>query len=213
MKIIGTLKKILPIKFKTFLKKFRKFNSINNIDKKLLKYLDFKDGFYIECGANDGVNQSNTWYFEKTLNWRGILIEPNKKIFKDLKKNRSSRNIFKNVALVSKDFRSKNKKGYLNENNLESKFTETNNSVNQKVSVDTLSNILKECSIYKINFFSLDVEGYEEEVLKGLNLDIFDIDHLLIETSNFKRINFMLKNYNYIFKEKLSANDYLFKKK
>jgi len=96
MKIISTLKKILPIKFKTFLKKFRKFNSINNIDKKLLKYLDFKDGFYIECGANDGVNQSNTWYFEKTLNWRGILIEPNKKIFKDLKKNRSCRNIFKN---------------------------------------------------------------------------------------------------------------------
>jgi len=59
----------------------------------------------------------------------------------------------------------------------------------------------------------LDVEGYEEEVLKGLNLDIFDIDYLLIETSNFKRINFMLKNYNYIFQEKLNANDYLFKKK
>ncbi len=175
--------------------------------------MDFKDGFYIECGANDGVNQSNTWYFEKTLNWRGILIEPNKKIFKDLKKNRSSRNIFKNVALVSKDFRSKNKKAYLNENNLESKLTETNNSVNQKVSIDTLSNILKEYSIYKINFFSLDVEGYEEEVLKGLNLDIFDIDYLLIETSNFKRISFMLKNYNYIFQEKLSAHDYLFKKK
>lgn len=110
MKIISALKKILPIKFKTFLKKFRKFNSINNIEKKLLKYLDFKDGFYIECGANDGVNQSNTWYFEKKLNWRGILIEPNKKIFKDLKKNRTSRNIFKNVALVSKDFKSKNKK-------------------------------------------------------------------------------------------------------
>jgi FkbM family methyltransferase len=202
MRIISTLKKILPIKFKTFLKKFRKFNSINNIDKKLLKYLDFKDGFYIECGANDGVNQSNTWYFEKTLNWKGILIEPNKKIFKDLKKNRSSRNIFKNVALVSKDFKSKNKKIYLNENNLESKLTETNNLVNQKVSVDTLSNILKEYSIYKINFFSLDVEGYEEEVLKGLNLDIFDIDYLLIETSNFKRISFKLKNYNYIFQEK-----------
>jgi|688.fasta_scaffold532281_1 FkbM family methyltransferase len=213
MRIISTLKKILPIKFKTFLKKFRKFNSINNIDKKLLKYLDFKDGFYIECGANDGVNQSNTWYFEKTLNWKGILIEPNKKIFKDLKKNRSSRNIFKNVALVSKDFKSKNKKIYLNENNLESKLTETNNLVNQKVSVDTLSNILKEYSIYKINFFSLDVEGYEEEVLKGLNLDIFDIDYLLIETSNFKRISFKLKNYNYIFQEKLSAHDYLFKKK
>jgi hypothetical protein len=84
--MINILKKILPVRFKTFLKKFRKFNSINNLDKKLLKYLNFKNGFYIECGANDGVNQSNTWYFEKSLNWIGILIEPNKQIFQELKK-------------------------------------------------------------------------------------------------------------------------------
>ncbi len=51
-----------------------------------MKYLNFKDGFYIECGANDGVNQSNTWYFEKSLNWKRILIEPNKKSFSELKK-------------------------------------------------------------------------------------------------------------------------------
>ncbi len=39
--MISILKKILPAKFKIFLKKFRKFNSINNLDKKLLKYLKF----------------------------------------------------------------------------------------------------------------------------------------------------------------------------
>ena len=107
MKIISLFKKILPTKFKTFLKKHRKFNAINNLDKKLLKYINFKNGFYIECGANDGVNQSNTWYFEKCLNWKGILIEPNKKIFKELIKNRSPNNIFENVALVSEDFKIK----------------------------------------------------------------------------------------------------------
>jgi hypothetical protein len=36
------------------------FNAINNLDKKLLKYINFKNVFYIECGANDGVNQSNS---------------------------------------------------------------------------------------------------------------------------------------------------------
>jgi len=210
--MISILKKILPTKFKTFLKKFRKFNSINNLDKKLLKYLNFKEGFYIECGANDGVNQSNTWYFEKILNWRGVLIEPNKTSFKNLKNNRSSKNIFRNVALVSEDFKNKNEEIYLSENNLESKLTNAVSPLSQKVATETLNNILKELNINKINFFSLDVEGYEEEVLKGLNLDIFDIDYILIETNNFDKINFMLKNCNYILKEKLSFHDYLFKK-
>jgi FkbM family methyltransferase len=210
--MISILKKILPTKFKTFLKKFRKFNSINNLDKKLLKYLNFNNGFYIECGANDGVNQSNTWYFEKVLNWRGILIEPNKTSFKNLKNNRSSKNIFRNVALVSEDFKNKNEEIYLSENNLESKLTNIANPLSQKVATETLNNILKELNVNKINFFSLDVEGYEEEVLKGLNLNIFDIDYILIETNNFDKINFILKNFNYILQEKLSFHDYLFKK-
>ena len=51
----------------------------------MLKYINYKKGFYIECGANDGVNQSNTWYFEKTK-WKGILIEPVNEVFKELKK-------------------------------------------------------------------------------------------------------------------------------
>ena len=100
---------------------------------------------------------SNTWYYEKTLNWKGVLIEPNKTIFNDLKNNnlknnRSVKNIFKNVALVSKDFKSA-KKFYLTDDNLQSKITFKNNHTNQQVSADTLSNILKEEGIYKINFF------------------------------------------------------------
>jgi len=205
--MFNILKKILPVRFKTFLKKFRKFNSINNLDKKLLKYLNFKDGFYIECGANDGVNQSNTWFFEKSLNWRGILIEPNKKIFEELKKNRSSKNIFENVALVSESF---SKKIYLTNNNLESKVTGNIDNNNIEVFTSTLNHILKKNKIYKINLFSLDVEGYEVEVLKGLNLNFFDIDYILIETNDFDKINFMLKNCNYRFEKKLSFHDYLF---
>ena len=69
------------VKFKTKLKKIRKFNALNQLDKKMLDYINFSNGFFIECGANDGVNQSNTWYFEKYLNWHGILIEPLKNKF------------------------------------------------------------------------------------------------------------------------------------
>ena len=96
---MSLLTSIFSKKLKTFFKKFRKFNALNKLDKKILKYINFYDGYFIECGANDGVDQSNTWYFEKYLNWHGLLIEPLTKQFIELKKNRSQKNHFYNVAL------------------------------------------------------------------------------------------------------------------
>jgi hypothetical protein len=57
--------------------KFKKFSGLNKIDKDLIKYIKYKNGFYIELGANDGISQSNTLFLEKYKNWSGILIEPN----------------------------------------------------------------------------------------------------------------------------------------
>ena len=74
--IPDSIKGLFTAKFKTYFKKFRKFNALQEIDKKMLKYINYRNGYYIECGANDGVNQSNTWYYEKCLDWKGILIEP-----------------------------------------------------------------------------------------------------------------------------------------
>ena len=55
---------------------FRKTKpSLDGIDDKLRKYLDFKNGFFIEAGANDGYSRSNTYYLEKKLGWTGLLVE------------------------------------------------------------------------------------------------------------------------------------------
>ena len=93
-KYLIRFKGLFSTKLKTYIKKFRSFNGYENLDKKMLKYINYSDGFYIECGANDGVNQSNTWYYEKKLNWKGLLIEPIDDIYKELKKNRSDKNFF-----------------------------------------------------------------------------------------------------------------------
>ncbi|MGB3512174.1 MAG: tetratricopeptide repeat protein [Microcoleaceae cyanobacterium] len=53
----------------------RKSFALNQLDIKLTPYLSWENGFFIEAGANDGISQSNSLYFEKYKKWQGILIE------------------------------------------------------------------------------------------------------------------------------------------
>jgi hypothetical protein len=46
-------KGLLPIKIKTYLKKLKKFIAYHNRDKKLLNYINYKNRFCIDCGADD----------------------------------------------------------------------------------------------------------------------------------------------------------------
>jgi FkbM family methyltransferase len=210
------IKGLIPRKLKTFLKKFFNFNGYLGLDKKMREFISYKSGFYIECGANNGVDQSNTWYYEKKLGWSGILIEPQKNVFKELKKNRSKKNFFENCALKSvtqSNFKvlyacpsdtlitrsSKNSSRYVK------KFT---------IKAKTLHSILQKYRApSRIDFFSLDVEGDELNVLNGINFSKYIFSNILVETMQFKKINFFLKKRGYIFKKKLSDGDYLFQKK
>jgi FkbM family methyltransferase len=195
-------------KTKTFFKKFRKFNALNNLDKKLLQYINYKNGFYIECGANDGVDQSNTWHFEKFKNWHGILIEAHPEIFRELKKNRGKRNILVNKFLVSNNYKSKTVN--IANNDLISKFSNTNEKSSLSTPI-TLTEVLKNSNAPKlIDLFSLDVEGYEFEVLEGIDFENYKFKYFLIETNNFDKLNSFLIAKKYKFIDSLSNHDYLF---
>ena len=50
------------------------YHSINELDKQLEKYVNYDNGFYVELGANDGINQSNSLFFELKRNWRILQI-------------------------------------------------------------------------------------------------------------------------------------------
>ena len=72
----------------------------------------------------------------------------------------------------------------------------------------------------EIDFFSLDVEGAEFEVLDGIDFSENKINYFLIETSNFKKLKLFLEKKDFKFVSRLSNynlinlpdyGDYLFK--
>lgn len=199
---------------------------MDNYIENLLKIVDYENGVYIECGANDGVTQSYTYELEKR-NWTGILVEPSIQAFQKCVKNRSSRNIFINCALVSDNSNTEVFGDF--DGNLMSSVggKRLNRTFLDSVPCRTLTSILDEYNINNIDLFSLDVEGYELNVLKGLNFDRYSPKYLLIEiySYNFDELLEFLKernyelvvsttNFNYIDNPFWDGthNDYLFKK-
>ena len=75
----------------------------------------------------------------------------------------------------------------------------------------TLNQILSELKkIKKIDFFSLDTEGTELEILEGLNFDHYKVNYILIESRNINQTVKFFKNKNYKLIDHLDDKDYLF---
>jgi len=75
----------------------------------------------------------------------------------------------------------------------------------------TLNSLLLEASAPRlIDFLSLDVEGAELDVLKGLDFNNFRFKYRVIECRNISNLESFLSNKPYKLIEKLSNHDYLF---
>lgn len=155
------------------------------IDLKILPYIkDIENGFFVEAGALDGVFMSNTKLLED-LGWTGILIEPSYLAWQKCTKNRKA--ISEHCALVSKDYDQPTIMGnflYDGEDGKGAWSTicrDNPDTLNVPVKAKTLASILKKHHIKKVDLLSLDVEGYELEVLKGIDFGAVDIRNILIE--------------------------------
>jgi FkbM family methyltransferase len=203
--------------------------SLNDLDRKLAKYLDFRDGFFIEAGANDGYQQSNTYFLETRLGWRGVLVEGIPELFARCQALRKRSESF-NCALVSAGFPDPTitmhfaglmsvVEGSLKSSKAQAAHVHAGLDVQRlaasysvEVPARTLASILDgipEAST--IDFFSLDVEGHELEVLKGLDLTRYRPRYILVEARFFDEVDQYLAQSDYELVEQLSHHDYLYR--
>ena len=203
-------------------RRYRVYASLNDLDRKIEKYLPNK-GVFIEAGANDGLNQSNTLFLARRYGWNGILIEPVPRLHARCMKNRKESQSV-NAALVSPgesgkfielidvDLMTQVKCSIsFNANEDKLKEAETIQGIKRsEVSVigRTLSEIIDDSPFHAIDFLSLDVEGFEIEVLRGITNQIHFPEWILIETSDIQGVLNVL-NGRYKTIEKLSEHDYL----
>lgn len=143
-------------------------------DKWVCETLDFKKGgFFVEIGAYDGIQTSNTYVLEKSLGWGGICIEANPSAFSKLQKNRSSINTSVAVSTY---------KGFCG-------FGSDSIISNQGTTpCDTLSNILLDCGAPNyIDYISLDVEGLEWDILNTFDFNKWKVNLWTIEHNLYCR--------------------------
>ena len=173
------------------------------LDYKLDNIINKTNGFFIELGAHDGLMQSNTAYFEFTKNWNGILIEPSKNAYEQCINNRTKCHVV-NYCCVSDEYHYNKINGDFNGVTMSSVDGSRLNN-NKLIEVDSIQ-LEKILDTYfmcynniEIDFLSLDVEGYEYNVLKGLNLNKYKPKYILIEIyiSNYDMIIDLLNKNNY----------------
>jgi FkbM family methyltransferase len=131
-----------------------------------------KNGYFLDIGAYDGIQTSNSYYLEKELNWNGICVEANPDIFNILKNNRKSINI--NCAVSDHIGEC-----YFNNDKI------TNNPNHIKVNTLDLYTLLKEYNSPKyIDYLSIDIEGHEVNVFNKFfekNENFYTFGYLTVE--------------------------------
>jgi FkbM family methyltransferase len=202
-----------------------------DIERKLGQYFGDIRGVFIEAGANDGIAQSNTYWLEKMRGWSGLLVEPAPAMAALCKKNRPKSTVVNAALVATADITSikiaaVGLYGYVTgslsgpeheaEHRRRGASTAGLSSVEEikdiEVPAATLESIIDEAGFGKIDFFSLDVEGYELNVLRGMNMKKHRPRYLMVEALGPEKLLAEFSAY-YEFVEQITPQDVLLRSK
>ncbi len=218
---------------KIFLKKFIDcFKNVKNINSQLYQdvFASFVignqfDKTFLEFGATDGLELSNSFMLENTLNWSGVLSEPSPQWHEVLKENRKYTKIIKKCIWSESgkilDFFMSDRGNFstLNEFIDSDKYsmplnTESRKKAGKLITVETISlnDVIKEYfNNISPSYISIDTEGSEFKILESFNFEnyrpkVFTVEHNFTELQSKIDELMVSKNYQRIFR-KLTSFD------
>ncbi len=199
----------------------------------LLKVLDgMRDGFFVEVGGNDGYVQDPTYYLEKALGWKGIIIEP-LPIHGLCRQNRRGSLVddsasisfdaynagIRSVELIDVNAMSVVKGAMENER----EWTEAGARVTKtpprviRVQAKPAQEVIDRLNTLRrqIDLLVVDVEGYEIEVIKGIDFSVNAPTFIMLEIHTDKRkmeIDTFLLGHRYVEIAQVSDKDFIYKR-
>jgi FkbM family methyltransferase len=185
-----------------------------------------RGGFFIEIGAYDGISLSNSYYFEKHLDWKGICVEPVAEIFEKLIHNRNCTCINSSIAENDgiEDFY------YITGNHpmgtkycsglvkhypenflkiIEKEIQECGGAKQlKKMPCMTPGTIFKKHEIEHIDYLSIDVEGAEMSILTSIDFEKVKINAISVENLHFgEAVKNYLENAGFKFIKKIGYDE------
>ena len=181
----------------------------------VLYFLGMKrEGKYLEFGASNGIELSNSFLLEKAYGWKGVLAEPSPQWQSQLKANRPKSQIL-NECIYSETGKIINffvsKLGVLStinefrDSDIESMpdNAKSRNNDGYIVKVPTISLddvFIKYFNGERIDYMSVDTEGSEFLILSNFNFDKYGPKIVTVEhnfTSSEKKLDILFEENNY----------------
>jgi FkbM family methyltransferase len=154
-----------------------------------------RDGFFVEFGATDGVNLSNTYLLERSFGWKGILAEPATDWHAALRQNRecavdtrcvwaTSGERLEFAQTAEPEYSTVRNMAGLEDGHEALRAARTT----YKVASVSLNDLLDEHSApSRIDYLSIDTEGSEYEILQAFDFTSREICLITVE-HNFDRV-------------------------
>jgi len=176
-----------------------------------------KSGYFIDIGAYDGIKFSNSFYFEKNKNWKGVCVEPNKQIFKKLEHHRNCKlingvisDIDGKVDYLRVEGEGEMLSGIVNNfakkhiDRIDESVVKFGGEKNvETVESYSIASVIKSYKINQISLLSIDTEGSEIQILNSFPFEKIRPKVILVE-NNYRSKEFsdllQTKGYHFCFR-------------
>jgi FkbM family methyltransferase len=189
-----------------------------------------KNGVFVDVGAYEGLEGSNTAFFAKHHKWTGFCIEPQPDLYELLPKNRPDCHAINACAsdkedivqfLYVKGLAAKQLSGILElyDSRHLSKINgalEVHGGEKEIISIYAfpLSQLLRDHAVNHVDYLSIDVEGAEMKVLQGIDFESCTFDIISIEVNyDWPELEEFLRTHGFVFVIRVGHDQIWYSKK